>query len=369
MRLAALSHTPICDRHVVCPALLRLQVFIRSRLAELVLKGPAVTVAAFALLLQLIALSSSSHLYTPPGAFSSSRTVATLPLVATALSFAVGVLSLAVFCSAYAVSQRQSLWGGAKPVQTRGFAKTAVFATATFVYCACSAVCRAVVIASSIASILLDDNIGRPSFYLLVGGLAALLFVGWLLYSYCCVCGGQGRLLHCMSCVRGAYCAFVSSFIVNMPWNTSAAIYHHLESSRPAAAAASSGDGSSSGIFSRRRSSDSSSRLPSERRWWPAIMFTVVSALALLATALLLALLVGSKGTCFAVCGGYVTAQGWPQGYVFFSVPAGLLVAVLVVAEVLLFVLLSRMAPKRKFDDDWDDEFIELDPHAGKVPI
>jgi TRAP-type C4-dicarboxylate transport system permease small subunit len=98
-------------------------------------------------------------------------------------------------------------------------------------------------------------------------------------------------------------------------------------------------------------------------------MFTVVSALALLATALLLALLVGSKGTCFAVCGGYVTAQGWPQGYVFFSVPAGLLVAVLVVAEVLLFVLLSRMAPKRKFDDDWDDEFIELDPHAGKVPI
>ncbi|WIA35197.1 hypothetical protein OEZ86_003660 [Tetradesmus obliquus] len=234
------------------------KVFIRSRLAELVFKGPAVTIAAFALLLQLIALSSSSQLYTPPGAFSSSRTVATLPLVATALSFGVGVLSLAAFCSAYAVSQRQSLWGGAKPVQTRGAAKTAVFAAAAFVHCACSAVCRAAVIASAVASIMLDDNIGRPAFYLVV---------------------------------------------------------------------------------------------------------------ALLATALLLALLVGSKSTCFAVCGGYVTAQGWPQGYAFFSVPAGLLVALLVVAEVLLFVLLSRAAPKRKYDDDWDDEFIELDPHAGKVPI
>lgn len=361
------------------PALhLRLQVFIRSRLAELVFKGPAVTVAAFALLLQLIALSSSSQLYTPPGAFSSSRTVATLPLVATALSFGVGVLSLAAFCSAYAVSQRQSLWGGAKPVQTRGAAKTAVFAAAAFVYCACSAVCRAAVIASAVASIMLDDNIGRPAFYLVVGGLAALLVIGWVLYSHCCVCGGRGLLLHCMSGVRGVYCAFVSSFIVNMPWNTSAAIYHH-ESDRSTAAGRSSGGGSSSaaapaaatgGMFnlSRRRSSDSS-RAPSERRWWPAIVFTVVSAAALLATALLMALLVGSKGTCFAVCGGYVTAQGWPQGYAFFSVPAGLLVALLVVAEVLLFVLLSRAAPKRKYDDDWDDEFIELDPHAGKVPI
>jgi uncharacterized membrane protein YgcG len=206
---------------------------------------------------------------------------------------------------------------------------------------------------------MLDDNIGRPSFYLVIAGLVALLVIGWILYSNCCVCGGQGMLLDCMSGVRGAYCSFVSTFIVNMPWNTSAAIYSH-EHNISTDGGAASGDSSSGGgfagggLFKRRRSSESS-RFPRERRWWPAIVFTIISAIALLATALLLALLVGSQGTCYAVCGGYVTAQGLPQGWVFFSVPAGLLVAVLVVAEVLLFVLLSRTAPKRKFDDDWDD--------------
>lgn len=327
--------------------------FVRLRLAETLFKGPCKTVALFALLLQAVARSSSSSAYLPAAAFGT-RGFDAVPMVASALSFAIGTLSTLLFSTAYALSQRQSLWGCAKPPPSGGLIASFGSAAGVSLYSLCSFWTRALAFATAVAALMLDDNIATRAFYLMVGAIGFLILLGWELFTGSICCSVHSCVSNVAPLCKGCYCAFVSTCVVNIPWNT--------------ARTACSSSAAQAAVESAARGGAAAGGAKTERRWWPSAAFTGVMCSALIGAGLVLSIVAGGKATCYAACNGHANASGGSSGYQFFSVTCGLIAAALALCELVLYAVLSCTAPRRAVDDGWNDYPSDWDPNARISP-